>query len=438
MQIANCELQIRQPRPPVGYSCNGKRDRLKVCLISEEYPPETAWGGIGTYTYNLATGLAEQGHEVQVIARGWEQDSIQENGPLRIHRLFIPEPSWRWGTTRLSLKFYETRQILLWNLRVRRRVRQILDSDGLDVVECPEYHAQGLALALGRRRVPMVVKLHTPAFLCRNINETSRSLDNRISEYLEHRLARQAALITSPSRKLAEDVCRRWRLDGRAIRIIPNPIDDELFCPPLETKREPASLLFVGRLERRKGVETLIQALPFVRSRHLDARLRLVGKDHRSGPDGSWMGEHLRRRLRNERVPEEAVEYAGAVDRTRLPAIYGRAAICVVPSLYENFPYTCLEAMACGCTVIASAVGGIPEIITHGVDGWLVSPESPQALADAIDILLSSPELGRKLGDQARATIHRRFSRQAVCNQTVEVYRSMLEKRSAFASRLNM
>src|SRR5262249_38699575 len=160
-----------------------------------------------------------------VIARGWEQDAFEEVGNVRIYRLTIPEPSWRWGTARLSLKFYETRQILLWGLRVRSAVRQICATEHFDVIECPEYHAQGLGLAFERRGVPMVVKLHTPAFLCRHLNGGARSLDARISDYLEHCLARQASLITSPSRKLAEDVSSRWRLDRSAIRVIPNPID---------------------------------------------------------------------------------------------------------------------------------------------------------------------------------------------------------------------
>jgi glycosyltransferase involved in cell wall biosynthesis len=398
-------------------------------MISEEYPPETAWGGIGTYSYNLAQGLAAQGHRVHVIARGWQQDTIQEAGNVRVYRLSIPEPSWRWGTARLSLKFYETRQILLWGLRVRSAVRQICATEYFDVIECPEYHAQGLGLAFERRDVPMVVKLHTPAFLCRHLNGGEESLDARISDYLEHCLVRQASLITSPSRKLAEDVSSRWRLDRSAIRVIPNPIDDELFCPRPEVTPEPGTLLYVGRLERRKGILTLARALALVRATHPEARVRMVGKDHRSGPGGSWMSEYLRRWLHENGVPQEALEFTGAVDRANLPVEYNRAAICVVPSLYENFPYTCLEAMACGRAVVASAAGGIPEIVTHEMDGVLVRPESPEALAASIVSLLSNPELRRRLGDRARATVRQRFNRQAICAQTVNAYRSLLMSR---------
>ncbi len=415
----------KRPVPQVG--TNGRS--LNVCLVSEEYPPETGWGGIGTYAYNMASGLAELGHRVHVIARGWGQDTFREAGGVRIYRLSIPEPSWRWGTSPLSRSLYETRQILLWNHRVNRVVQRIGAAERLDVIEVPEYHAQGLGLALSQRRIPMVVKLHTPSFLCRNLNGVAAGgsrLDTFISEHLEFRLAQQAGLITSPSRKLAEAVSQRWGFDARAIRVIPNPIDDELFCPRQDVTPDHKTVLYVGRLERRKGVETLVKTLPLILPTFPETCLRLVGKDHRSGPGGSWMCGCLRQWLRGAGVPERTVEFVGPVDRAALPEAYGRAAVCVVPSLYENFPYTCLEAMACGSAVVASAVGGIPEIITDGVDGVLVPPEAPEALAAAILRLLADPALRHRLGARARTTIGARFNREAICAQTVQAYRSLL------------
>jgi glycosyltransferase involved in cell wall biosynthesis len=135
---------------------------------------------------------------------------------------------------------------------------------------------------------------------------------------------------------------------------------------------------------------------------------------------------HLRLCLANLGVPEAAVEFTGPVDRDRLPALYASAAVCLIPSLYENFPYTCLEAMACGCAVVASAVGGIPEIITDQVDGLLVPPACPEALAAAVSRLLSDPPLRRQLGAQARSNVCNRFSRRVICAETVRAYQSLL------------
>ncbi len=400
-----------------------------MCLISEEFPPETGWGGIGTYTYILARALVRLGHRVQVVARAWGSDKVEDIDGVCLHRIGIPEPSWRRGSRFLSLLFYDTRGILLWNLRVARRLGQISRAAPIDVIEAPEYRAQGLLTTLRRRGRPVVVKLHTPAFLCRTLDEVvaeRTAWDVKTCENLEYRFARRASMLTSPSRKLAEDVARHWRLDSGKIRIVPNPIDSDLFRPSGSRLPEDLTILFVGRIERRKGVETLIEALPSILRRLPNVRLRLVGSDHRSGPGGLSMTRHLKRRLKELGIPESSVQFVGPVDRTTLPAWYGSAAVVVVPSRYENFPYTCLEAMACGTALVASDVGGIPEIVTHGMDGILVPPDQPYAMAAAIADLLASPSRRRELGGQARNTVAERFSETVVCAETVGAYRSAL------------
>jgi glycosyltransferase involved in cell wall biosynthesis len=423
--IASAGQKRRSPLAP-----SHEARALSVCLISEEYPPETGWGGIGTYAYNLARGLVELGHRVHVIARGWGEDTVEDDNGVRVHRVAVPEPSWRWGTYFVNLRFFETRGVLLWSRRVAGLIDRLCAKEPFDVIETPEYHAQGLFAALGRGRPPVVVKLHTPAFLCRQINGVGvggSAWDTAISERLEHWLARRARLVTSPSRRLATDVAAHWRLRPSAVRVIPNPIDEEMFCPdgPAADNR---TILYVGRIERRKGVETLIDALPEILRSVPNARLRLVGKDHPSGPGGSSLSDHLRQRLRDSGVPAGAVEFAGPVDRTELPHTYRGAAVCVVPSLYENFPYTCLEAMACGSAVVASAVGGIPEIVTDLSDGLLVPPTRPDALAGAAIQILTDGGLRRRLGSQARATVTGRFSRQVVCARTADAYRSLVSR----------
>jgi glycosyltransferase involved in cell wall biosynthesis len=405
---------------------------LNICLISEEFPPETGWGGIGTYTYNLARGLVDQGHRVHVVSRTWENDGVHHVAGMNLHRVSVPLPSWKWGTYYLNLRFPETREILLWNYRAGDVVRRLCLVEDLDVIEAPEYHAQGLFLALRRRRIPVVIKLHTPAFLCRRINGVGpggSQWDTFLSERLEYYATRGGHLVTSPSRNLAEQVAKHWHLGARAIEVIPNPIDVDLFRPDSTTAANERLLTYVGRVERRKGVESLAEAFLIIRKAFPSTRLRFIGQDHCSGPGGASMSGHLRRRFREAEIPDAAVEFTGRLDRTALPAAYQAAAICVIPSLYENFPYSCLEAMACGCAVVASAVGGIPEIISDGADGLLVPPGQPEVLAEAIMRLLADPELRRRLGSNARVSVCERFSRQAVCARTLRAYRSLIGMR---------
>jgi glycogen(starch) synthase len=406
-----------------------KTRSMNICLISEECPPESGWGGIGTYVYNIALGLAELGHRVHVIARGWGDDAVYEAGGVRVYRLSIPEPSWRRGTYFVNSRFGETRQILFWNQRVNQMVRRISAAERLDVIESPEYHAQGLFTTLRQRHIPMVVKLHTPAYLLHRINGVTAGWsrwDTRVSEHLEYRLVRRAPLITSPSQKLAEDVAREWRLDRSAIRVIPNPIDEELFRCTDHVEPDGSTVLYVGRIERRKGVEALVDALPAILKAFPGTRARFVGRDHPSGPSGQLMSIHLRHRLRDAGTSEAVMQFTGSVERTALPKIYRDAAVCVIPSLYENFPSTCLEAMASGCAVVASAVGGIPEIITDQVNGLLVPPNRPEVLAEAVMRLLSDPPLRRRLGDEAATTIRNRFDRSVICEEIARTYRSAM------------
>src|SRR5436190_22518223 len=133
----------------------GSESPLHICLVSEEFPPDTGWGGIGTYSYNLAHGLAELGHRVHVIARGWGGDSVSSLGGVTLHRLTLPEPSWRRGTQWVNRCFCSTREIMFWNRAVSRTIARILLEEQLDVIECPDYHAQGVWAALRHRHVPL-------------------------------------------------------------------------------------------------------------------------------------------------------------------------------------------------------------------------------------------------------------------------------------------
>jgi glycogen(starch) synthase len=416
----------RRAAPP-----RAQRPPLGICLISEELPPETGWGGIGTYSHNLARGLVALGHRVHVIARCWGKDRTDVIDGVVVHRLALAEPSWRWGTWFINLRFPEARQIVLWNARVSRLLGELRDREQIDIVETPEYHAQGLAASMMERDLPLIVRLHTPAFLCRELNGSAiggSEWDTNLSEHLEYRLARRATLVTAPSRHMAGVVARAWKLDPAKMRVIANPIDDDRFAPTAgdPPQRDEQTMLFVGRLERRKGVDAIARALPLVRERFPRARVKLIGNDHPSAPGGISMKAHLQVLLRQSRTPADAMEFVGPIDRTLLPAEYQRSAICLAPSLYESFGYTCVEAMAAGCAVIAARAGALPEIVTDDADGLLVPPDDPPALAAAMVRLLESRELRERLAEQARRTVAGRFSRDAVCAQMAELYRSVI------------
>lgn len=414
---------FRLTHPPM----RGDGRSLTICLISEEFPPEM-YGGIATYTLDMARGLVALGHRVHVITRTWMKERRDEQDGIIIHRMFEPEPTWAWGTETLSVKFYESRHIVAWNLCVKRAIDRICEQESLDVMECPEYHAQGLFAALAHRNVPLVVRLHIPAFVCRRLNGVGQGgsdLDRHFSEGIEYRMVRCASLITSPSQCMADDVAGPWGLNRSDIHVIPNPADERLFASANHLSPDPNQVVFTGRLERRKGVDVLARAIPIVLRSHPATKFTFYGHDHPSGPEASSMMEHLRTIL-GDAIP--AVAFAEPVYRSSLPEIYRKAWVCVVPSLYESFGYACLEAMAAGSAVVASRAGSLPELVTDGHDGLLASPDDPQGLAKAIVSVLSNAPLRRSLAQQARRTVVERFARDEVCRRMVAAYRSIVSR----------
>jgi glycosyltransferase involved in cell wall biosynthesis len=231
---------------------------------------------------------------------------------------------------------------------------------------------------------------------------------------LEALSARCARLVTAPSRAIAAVVARRWRLRPERIRVVPNPIDHERFAPGPPELVVPGRIVAVGRLERAKGQDLLIEALPAVARAAPEAHLWLIGDD-------GGLGRALRARAHDLGVSDR-VTFAGARPREELPELLRTASLCAVPSRFEAFPYTCLEAMACGRAVVAADTGGLPEALGDAREGVLVPPEDPAALAAALGRLLLDADARRALGEAARRRVLSHFAAPVVAAQMAQLY----------------
>jgi glycosyltransferase involved in cell wall biosynthesis len=384
---------------------------VKIALVADEDP---GWGGIGTYTGVLGRALADLGHEVHLVLRGWEEDGTEVLDGLLVHRVTVPEPSWRRGTVACLSHLYVTRESVVFSRRVARVLRDISP----DVAEAPEFHAAGLVTSLrdrGRRGSPPVVaRLHAPSFMTARLAAERPDLDGRVEELAEAASVHWARAVSSPSEALARIVRGRWRLPARRVRIVPNPVDEDLFAPAAEDRAVPGCILVVGRVERAKGQDLLMEALPAIREAVPEAHLRVIGAD---GGTTQLLGERAR-----ELGLSEAIALEGPRARGELPPAYRSACVCVVPSRFEAFPYTCLEAMSCGRAVIAARVGGLPEVLCDEREGLLVAPEDPAALAGAVSRLLLDGAERRRLGAAARARVCASFAAPAVATRMAELY----------------
>jgi glycosyltransferase involved in cell wall biosynthesis len=193
-------------------------------------------------------------------------------------------------------------------------------------------------------------------------------------------------------------------LGARDVRVVPLGIE---IPAPGRMEAHPAEVLFVGRLSPEKGIEDLVAAADGL-------NLVVLG----DGPLRAAVPQSL-----------------GFASWEEVRARYRRAAVVVCPSRRDGFPVACAEAMAHGCAVVATAVGGLPDMIVDGETGLLVPPRDPRALRAAVDRLLGDPELRRRLGNSARERISVLASWDTVVDATLAVYEDALARRSVVASR---
>jgi len=394
---------------------------MRICLISREYPPDTGWGGIATFTNNLALGLAGLGHEVEVVALAIDKPKTMLQGGVRVHR--VPPFAFKGGLGRVNMTMPYTWYVLRTSFALWQKFLELHQERAFDVVDTPELLAEGLFPA-ATRVAPLVIRLYTPhsKFIAERLHNVTPSFDHQSVALFERVAMLSADLLTSPSNDLADYVASDLNYERDKIRIVHNPIDTDLFSPELPESRTSSgqpSVLFVGRLEERKGINYLIDAVPRAVAAVPNVRFVIIGSDtNNAGGQKSVLAE-LRRSLKRSGC-EHSVQFIPQVSLEELPAYYRSADVCVVPSVYDNSPYTCLEAMSCGKPVVGTTSGGTAEYL--GEAGLLVPARDSTALAEAIIRLLRDPELQAQLGAAARRRVLERFRRSEIARQTVELY----------------
>jgi glycogen synthase len=401
---------------------------LHVCLISMEYPPETSRGGVATYTHILARALARIGQRVTVIAQGLSRSSVEVQDGVTVHRIKenchpLAEQIGR------SLGASELFGFLTYARRVWTEVQEVDGRSPIDVIEVPEWAMEAAFLHSRLARIPRIVRLHTPQFLLDELNRVESTWNRRMIQSVERWHLLRSSAVTSISRSLADVVCRKYRLPSNSVTVIPNPLDSALFPPNSPgSPREKGLVFYSGRLEMRKGVHVLMDAFPGVVSHCPGARLVIAGSDTSTAPGGGSVRRWLETSPSLLNVADR-VEFLGPLLRSEVIEWCRRAEICVVPSLYEAFGYTCIEAMAAGAAVIASRAGGIPEIIADGATGLLFETGNHRDLCDQIVSLLLESDRADRIRRQGRAHALREYADRAIARRMVQFYRRVVATR---------
>lgn len=409
---------------------------MRICLISREYPPDTGWGGIGAYTFQHAQALKNLGHDVEVISLTKEDARADFSSEPSVDASQVPVHRAAWGnllqdlsTVWISVPY--THFVLKSALALWRKFLEIHSKKPFDLVEAPEHLAEALFPAI-TRVCPLVVRLHTPhsKFIQEKYHNLNAGFDHRLVSILERMAMIEADLLSSPSIDLASYVASDTGIEPAEIRIVRNPVDTKRFSP--EGARAVSNdngplVFFAGRLEERKGIHYLIDAVPTVLARVPSAKFVVVGADTKTGPGKSSVLAELHRRLALSECAH-AVQFVKHVQLAEMPDYYRSADICVVPSLYENAPYTVLEAQATGKPVIGTSAGGSPEYVAHEETGLVVPPRDSQALAEAIVDLALNKDRRDAMSKRARERSLAQFDREIIAQHAIASYELAIDR----------
>lgn len=404
---------------------------MKTLFLTNEYPPHI-YGGAGVHVDYLTHELAKL-MDVEVRCFGAQSYRSEH---LDITGYGFDERTFKHTDSKLKSPLQA----------IDRCIGFCADPIEADVVHCHTWYTHfGGILAKKAYGIPLVITTHSLEPL-RPWKREQLGLGYDVSCWIEKTALEMADEVIAVSQSMKHDLLELFAVDADRVRVIYNGIDTEEYRPV--TSQDALSrhgidprlpyVLFVGRITRQKGIIHLINAI-----RYLDPAIQVVLCA--GAPDTKEIADEMEAGVRAiQEARSHVVWIAEIVDKRTLIELYSKAAVFCCPSIYEPFGIIILEAMACGTPVVASAVGGIKEIVADGVTGFLVpldqykaSPFEPKDpgrfardLAAPINRLIGNDGLRRQMGDAGRSRAVALFSWRAIARQVHELYRELLADRT--------
>ncbi len=350
-------------------------------------------GGMETQGFLFAKAMQERGHSCLVLAQkdGLEGKDEEVHQGISIRRFAFQNIILNRGPSDLGVM----RKYLEW-------VLQVFQPDVVHVNGCIGWSAVMFSMLQNMFPIPLILTVHAPFYY-----------ETRMLPFVR-KICSQVDRICCVSKWVVREIEKQLPEMRDKIKLIYNGL------PPLEIAPTPLPfsppvLLLMGRLSAEKGFATAIHAFALLKTRGSSAQLLVVGE----GAE----------RLTLEQLVSTlglvgSVEFTGAVERDEVPHLMNRVSLVIVPSYFETFGLVAVEAMQMGRPVIASNVGGLPEIISE--NGYLVPPKDPEALCKAIQDLLSQREKALQMGAQARRYVLENFTMHQNVVQYEELYREAI------------
>jgi D-inositol-3-phosphate glycosyltransferase len=414
---------------------------LRIAMLSYHTCPLATLGGKDTggmnvYVRELTRQLGHMGIHVDIFTRS-QDDHVPHvlhdlgYGNRVVHVPAGPEsPKSKSEMARYIPEFVEG-------------INQFAIEKGItyDVIHS-HYWMSGLAAAAlsdAWGGTPIVHMFHT---LGEMKNRVARSEDERAGEDRlkgERQVLRRADRIVVATLAELTQLRFLYRAENHKLVTIPPGVDTSHFYPIpsdeakqfIGLKPEDRMVLFVGRIEQLKGVDTLIEAMSCLdlKGLHRPVHLAIIGGEPNAIPED--MSDEMTRlqKLCDDLFMGGMVVFLGKRGQDTLPYYYSAAEVLVMPSLYESFGMVALEAMACGTPVIASEVGGLGYLVQDGVTGYTIPDSEPQALCDKLSLLLGDPQLRETMGLRA-SQYALDYAWEKIAAQIVDVYKELIENES--------
>lgn len=393
---------------------------MKICLFTRSDTVHPNSGGMETQGKLLTEGLVKAGHRVTMITTAHPEglERALRNG-VRIYYL---------KTTSVGVYSRE------WWEESVRQFNVLHRSESFDVVLSQSVSGWGYLRAKKQFGVPCVAIMHGTTFRDLKTRWTAVSSPKdflRFSKELTVRLWRyffrwlwwfkKFDAIIAVSEAVRGSLIKNYFLNPQKVFTVHNGVEiRKLEAGNLKLETRGKAILYLGRLDKDKGLDKLLEAASNIRLPTSDFRLLIVG----SGPEFDYLNNRSK-----ELGLSDAVEFVGQVPYEETPKYYAMADVFVYPSeALEGLPMTVIEAMAAGLPVVASRVGGIPEAVVDGETGRLVEPGNVQELSAALTKLLTDKELRLKMGQRAREIAKEKFSQRKMVGETLRVMTSLLVK----------
>jgi len=401
---------------------------MKIAFLSREYLPDSAWGGLATVYHCLACALTERGHEVHVIcqAPGKPMESVEDG--VFVHRV---------GT---NPKRYSAAARINYIFHAWLKLSDIISHRGIDIVEASQWGADAFLYTL-KKHAPLVIRTDVSArdmLMTKTYSGIYERAALEVLSLIEDYSIRRADRVIAISQEMYARVIDRLHIPKEKVDIVFHGIDTSRYHfvesdirRRFEIPQSVPMLLFVGRLETRKGVYILCQAIPEVIRSMPMARFVFVGRDTKSAPGGGSVRSYISQ-IADHYGYTGNLHLIEFLPPDELIAMYSACDVFVLPSFQESCGMVILEALACGKPVVTTNTGVVSDMRLDSAAITIVSPADTEGLAKAIIRVLSLNDDERELAaTKNRELMETRFSISSWVDKVVRVYEKALSEYEA-------